>query len=94
MTLVYRLVPPPAALAVRAAALALAVVALGHTFWKGVAEPGHALVFGALIIVGELARWGALPGEREPAPLGAAGALAYALLGSSRGSPPRTASSR
>ncbi|MFF1461709.1 HD-GYP domain-containing protein [Streptomyces sp. NPDC058330] len=87
MTPVHRPGPPPAALVVRAAALALAAAALGHTFWHGVVEPGHALAFGALITVGELARWGALPGEREPAPLGAAGALAYALLGSSRGEP-------
>ncbi|MGW1122330.1 HD domain-containing protein, partial [Streptomyces tanashiensis] len=36
--------------------------------------------------LGELARWGAAPQEREPAPLGAAGALAYALLGTSAGS--------
>nr|WP_202472001.1 metal-dependent phosphohydrolase [Streptomyces sp. SID4921] len=65
--------------------MVLAAVALGHTLWNGVAEPGHALAFGVLITVGELARWGALPGEREPAPLGAAGALAYALLGRSGG---------
>ncbi|MEU5655433.1 metal-dependent phosphohydrolase [Streptomyces sp. NPDC047737] len=77
--------PAPAALVVRGAALLLAVAALGHTLWHGVAEPGHALAFGLLITVGELARWGALPGEREPAPLGAAGALAYALLGRSAG---------
>ncbi|HBF83718.1 MAG TPA: metal-dependent phosphohydrolase, partial [Streptomyces sp.] len=68
--------------------MALAAAALGHTFWHGVVEPGHALAFGALITVGELARWGALPGEREPAPLGAAGAPADALLGGSRGGPP------
>ncbi|CAM5417996.1 HD-GYP domain-containing protein [Streptomyces atroolivaceus] len=77
--------PPPAVLAVRGGALALAVAALGHTLWNGVVEPGHALAFGVLVTVGELARWGALPGEREPAPLGAAGALAYALLGRSGG---------
>ncbi|MFC5169273.1 HD-GYP domain-containing protein [Streptomyces mutomycini] len=76
---------PPAVLAVRGAALLLAAVALGHTLWTGVVEPGHALAFGVLVTVGELARWGALPGEREPAPLGAAGALAYALLGRSAG---------
>ncbi|HWU06565.1 MAG TPA: metal-dependent phosphohydrolase, partial [Streptomyces sp.] len=74
-----------AVLAVRGAALVLAVVALGHTLWNGVVEPGHALAFGVLVTVGELARWGAPPGEREPAPLGAAGALAYALLGRSAG---------
>ncbi|MFE4453333.1 HD-GYP domain-containing protein [Streptomyces sp. NPDC056796] len=77
--------PQPVALAVRGAALAVAAVALGHTLWHGVVEPGHALAFGVLVAVGELARWGALPGEREPAPLGAAGALAYALLGRSGG---------
>ncbi|MFI2778624.1 HD-GYP domain-containing protein [Streptomyces sp. ALB3] len=77
--------PPPAVLAVRGAALFLAVAAFGHTVWNGVVEPGHALAFGALVTVGELARWGAPPGEREPAPLGAAGALAYALLGRSGG---------
>lgn len=74
-------------LGVRGAALALAAGGLGHTLWHGVHEPGHALAFGVLITVGELARWGALPGEREPAPLGAAGALAYALLGRSGGEP-------
>ncbi|MER7724047.1 HD domain-containing protein [Streptomyces sp. NPDC096323] len=77
----------PVVLAVRGAALALTAFALGHTFWHGVREPGHALAFGVLITVGELARWGARPGEREPAPLGAAGALAYALLGRSGGEP-------
>lgn len=77
--------PSPAARAVRGAALVLAAVALGHTLWNGVVEPGHALAFGVLVAVGELARWGALPDEREPAPLGAAGALAYALLGRSAG---------
>uniref|UniRef100_A0AAU3GSV3 Metal-dependent phosphohydrolase n=1 Tax=Streptomyces sp. NBC_01401 TaxID=2903854 RepID=A0AAU3GSV3_9ACTN len=77
--------PPPTALAVRGAALLLALLALGHTLWNGVVEPGHALAFGVLITVGELARWGALPDEREPAPLGAAGSLAYALLGRSAG---------
>ncbi|MFH9615647.1 HD-GYP domain-containing protein [Streptomyces pratensis] len=77
--------PPPTVLAVRCAALLVALVALGHTLWNGVVEPGHALAFGVLVTVGELARWGALPDEREPAPLGAAGALAYALLGRSGG---------
>ncbi|MFB8029608.1 HD-GYP domain-containing protein [Streptomyces sp. NPDC056465] len=75
----------PPVLAVRGSALVLALVALGHTLWNGVVEPGHALAFGVLVAVGELARWGALPEEREPAPLGAAGALAYALLGRSAG---------
>ncbi|GAA3476569.1 HD-GYP domain-containing protein [Streptomyces yanii] len=73
--------------AVRGGAVVLALGGLAHTLWHGVHEPGHALAFGVLITVGELARWGALPGEREPAPLGAAGALAYALLGRSGGQP-------
>ncbi|MGW1180313.1 HD-GYP domain-containing protein [Streptomyces drozdowiczii] len=79
--------PGPAALGVRGAALVLAAAGLAHTLWRGVHDPGHALAFGALVTIGELARWGALPGEREPAPLGAAGALAYALLGRSGGEP-------
>ncbi|WP_172383857.1 HD-GYP domain-containing protein [Streptomyces sp. MNP-20] len=68
----------------RGAALLTALAALGATLWRGVEEPGTALAFGALIAVGDLARWGS-GGEREPAPLGAAGALAYALLGESGG---------
>jgi hypothetical protein len=63
----------------------LTVTAACWTLWHGIAEPRNALAFGLLIAVGEFARWGALPGEREPAPLGAAGALAYALLGQSAG---------
>jgi len=69
---------------------------LAWTLWQGVEQPGNALAFGAFVVVGELARWGALPGVgmppmleepwgREPAPLGAAGALAYALLGGCAG---------
>ncbi|MFC7304931.1 HD-GYP domain-containing protein [Streptomyces monticola] len=65
----------------------LTAAALGHTLWFGLAERGVALAFGALIAVGELARWGGGAGEREPAPLGAAGALAYALLGENAGHP-------
>ena len=52
-------------------------------------EPGIAMAFGGLIVVGELARWGAGDGEREPAPLASAGALAYALLGANAGHPTR-----
>ncbi|MET9802328.1 HDOD domain-containing protein [Streptomyces sp. NPDC006368] len=73
--------------AAQALAGALTLAGLGWTLWHGVAEPGTALAFGLLIAVGELARWGARRGEREPAPLGAAGALAYALLGESAGLP-------
>ncbi|MDV5148264.1 metal-dependent phosphohydrolase [Streptomyces sp. SBC-4] len=71
--------------AVYGAALLLSLAAFGTTLWYGVAEPGNALAFGTLIALGELARWGAVPGEREPAPLAAAGALAYALLGTDAG---------
>ncbi|MEU8096335.1 HD-GYP domain-containing protein [Streptomyces rubiginosohelvolus] len=77
----------PAALAVRGAALLLALVALAHTLVHGIAEPGLALVFGLLVAAGELVRRGVAAGEREPAPLAAAGALAYALLGDSAGRP-------
>ncbi|MEU4128852.1 HD-GYP domain-containing protein [Streptomyces wuyuanensis] len=76
---------PGGVTAVYAAAVALAAAGLGWTGWNGVADPLVALAFGLLIAVGELARWGAPPGEREPAPLGAAGALAYALLAGNAG---------
>ncbi|MCB5183546.1 HD-GYP domain-containing protein, partial [Streptomyces antimicrobicus] len=64
-----------------------------HTLWHGITEPGTALAFGVLIAVGELARHEARdrPGhrrpaeDRQPAPLGSAGALAYALLGHEAG---------
>lgn len=78
--------------ALRTAAAVLAAAALGHTLWNGLAEPGTAVAFGALIALGELARRDtpAAPGpgtgpppaeDRRPAPLGAAASLAYALLG-------------
>ncbi|MFP3988033.1 HD domain-containing protein [Streptomyces sp. E11-3] len=64
------------------------VLALGWTLGHGIDERGTALAFGLLIALGELARWGSADGgEREPAPLGAAGALAYALLGQHAGEP-------
>ncbi|WP_405660924.1 HD-GYP domain-containing protein [Streptomyces sp. RK9] len=72
--------------AVRGAAGLVAAGALGATLWNGAEEPGVALAFGVLIAVGELARWGS-GAEREPAPLGSAGALAYALLGECGGRP-------
>ncbi|WP_329116213.1 HD-GYP domain-containing protein [Streptomyces sp. NBC_01353] len=76
--------------AVHGTALVLTVAGFASTLWHGIDEPGHALAFGVLIALGELARWGAPPvlGElrgREPAPIAAAGALAYALLGESAG---------
>nr|WP_263172986.1 HD domain-containing protein [Streptomyces sp. SCSIO ZS0520] len=76
---------------VHTAAAALALVALAATLHDGLAERGIALAFGVLIALGEFMRWGeqgARP-AREPAPLGAAGALAYALLGEVGGRPVR-----
>lgn len=77
--------------AVRGAAGALTAVALGHTLWNGLAEPGTALAFGILVTVGELARRDRRgepgPADRRPAPLGSAAALAYALLGHNAGQP-------
>ncbi|MEE1760016.1 HD-GYP domain-containing protein [Streptomyces sp. SP18BB07] len=64
----------------------LALLALGHTLWHGLDDPGVALAFGALVSVGELSRWRGAEG-RDVAPLGAAGALAYALLGENGGVP-------
>ncbi|MGW4851534.1 HD domain-containing protein [Streptomyces sp. NPDC004288] len=70
---------------VRAAALLLGLTGFAGTLWHGIDEPANALAFGALVALGELARGGAAPDDREPAPLATAGALAYALLGTSAG---------
>jgi hypothetical protein len=75
----------PLVLAHASAAL-LASCALARTLWHGLEEPAVALAFGVLVAVGELCRWSG-SGEREPAPLGAAGALSYALLGQNGGQP-------
>nr|WP_308222556.1 HD domain-containing phosphohydrolase [Kitasatospora sp. A2-31] len=72
--------------AVHGAALALLAMAFGVVAVRGVAEPGVALAFTVLIALGECVRI-TLPGDREQAPIGAAGALAYALLGPLRGLP-------
>ncbi|MCX4780963.1 HD-GYP domain-containing protein [Streptomyces sp. NBC_01264] len=73
---------------VRGAAGVLTVAALGHTVWNGLTEPGIALAFGTLITIGELARRDSGDAARQqPAPLGSAGALAYALLGQNAGAP-------
>lgn len=72
--------------AVRGAAGVLALAGLGHTLWNGVAEAGVALAFGTLITIGGLARRDNRD-DRRPAPLGSAGALAYALLGPNAGHP-------
>ncbi|WP_159772785.1 HD-GYP domain-containing protein [Streptomyces sp. HM190] len=62
----------------------LVLAGLGHTLWYGLDEPGVALAFGALVAAGELFRHRGAEG-REQAPLGAAGGLAYALLGECAG---------
>ncbi|MGV9312415.1 HD-GYP domain-containing protein [Streptomyces sp. NPDC003691] len=51
----------------------------------GIEQPGIALAVGLLIAVGEAARRPVPAGSREPAPLAAAGMLAYALLGECAG---------
>ncbi|WP_406473639.1 HD-GYP domain-containing protein [Streptomyces sp. NBC_01615] len=71
---------------VRALTLLLTLVALANTLWHGLDERGTALSFGILITVGELTRWSGAE-ERESAPLGAAAALSYALLGEQAGRP-------
>ncbi|MFF3211871.1 HD-GYP domain-containing protein [Streptomyces sp. NPDC002886] len=73
---------------VRGAAAVLTVAAVGHTVWNGLTDPGIALAFGALITIGELARRDSGDAARQqPAPLGSAGALGYALLGQNAGAP-------
>jgi len=64
------------------AALLLLVFAVVQTALYGFPEGqvGIAIAFCGLIAIGEMVRI-SLPGDREAAPLGAAGALAYALLG-------------
>ncbi|WP_307853001.1 HD domain-containing phosphohydrolase [Kitasatospora sp. RG8] len=73
-------------LAVHGGALALLALAFGAVAVRGIAEPGVALAFTVLVALGECVRI-TLPGDREQAPIGAAGALAYALLGPLRGLP-------
>ncbi|MFG3283019.1 HD-GYP domain-containing protein [Streptomyces sp. NPDC048111] len=77
--------PSAPVLAVHALAGTLTLWALVATWRDGLVDPGTATAFGALIAVGELARWGAGEGERDPAPLASAGALGYALLGQNAG---------
>lgn len=76
--------PPLALTIVRTFAVLLALVSLAVTLWTGLEDRGTALAFGVLIAVGELSRWSGAE-ERESAPLGAAGALSYALLGENAG---------
>ena len=63
-----------------AAGLLLAVAGVAAMASQPFLQPEIALAFGALIALGELVRVN-LPGDRSAAPLGAAGALAYALAG-------------
>lgn len=58
----------------------VALACAASVLWSGAVERPVALAFGALVAVGELARRAGAE-AREAAPLGAAGALAYALLG-------------
>jgi hypothetical protein len=60
-------------------AAGLGVFALVRVADQGVVQPHVALAFGCLIALGEFARI-RLPGDRDLAPVGSAGALAYALL--------------
>lgn len=62
----------------------LTALSLAHTLWSGLDERAVALCFGLLVVLGELTRWSG-PESREVAPLAAAGALSYALLGEDAG---------
>jgi hypothetical protein len=62
-----------------AAAGMLAVAAIARTAAAGIVQAGDAVAFGSLVALGELLRI-RLPGNRESAPIAAAGALGYALL--------------
>ncbi|MDR2983345.1 MAG: HD domain-containing protein [Nocardiopsaceae bacterium] len=57
----------------------LAVAAIAQAAVVGIVQPGDAVAFGSLVALGELLRI-TLPGNRESAPIAAAGALGYALL--------------
>ncbi|MFF0741494.1 HD domain-containing protein [Streptomyces sp. NPDC004111] len=70
------------AVAGRTVAGLLALGAVAEVLRTGPAQPGIAVAFALLIWVGEVAHRGG-----EPAPLGTAGALAYALLGHCAGTP-------
>ncbi|MFF9280709.1 HD-GYP domain-containing protein [Streptomyces griseosporeus] len=76
----------PLLVVVRGCAGLLTAVCVVVTLRAGLVERPVALVFGLLVTLGELTRWRG-PQLREAAPLGAAGALAYALLGEEAGRP-------
>ncbi|MGA5035641.1 HD-GYP domain-containing protein [Streptomyces capoamus] len=72
---------------IHGAAALVAAGSLAATVWTGLADRGVALAFGALMTTGELTRWSDAQARRQAAPLGAAGSLAYALLGAVAGRP-------
>ncbi|GAA4297852.1 metal-dependent phosphohydrolase [Streptomyces venetus] len=78
--------PPPLFTLVHACAALLAAGSLAVTLYDGLEERRVALAFGVLVTVGELTRRNGAQ-VREPAPLGAAAALSYALLGEAGGRP-------
>ncbi|MFE0203882.1 HD-GYP domain-containing protein [Streptomyces sp. NPDC058985] len=78
--------PPLVPLLIRAAAGLVVVLCLASVLWSGLVHRPVALAFGVLVALGELTRR-ADAEAREAAPLGAAGALAYALLGEVAGRP-------
>ncbi|MFJ7148514.1 metal-dependent phosphohydrolase [Streptomyces sp. NPDC100445] len=71
---------------IHGAAALLAAGSLAATLWNGLEDRGVALAFGTLVAVGELTRWSDSR-ARQAAPLGAAGSLSYALLGTDAGRP-------
>ncbi|MDH6701470.1 hypothetical protein P3T26_005963 [Streptomyces sp. MAA16] len=81
-----RLVMPRPAVLIHGSAALLAGCSLGVVLWTGLDERPTALAFGVLVAVGEAGRWTGAR-VREAAPLGAAGALSYALLGADAGRP-------
>ncbi|MEW2287181.1 metal-dependent phosphohydrolase [Streptomyces sp. NPDC047841] len=72
---------------IHGAAALVAAGSLAVTLRTGLHDRGVALAFGVLIAAGELTRWSDEQGQRQAAPLGAAGALSYALLGADAGRP-------
>ncbi|MFF5371612.1 HD domain-containing protein [Streptomyces sp. NPDC013187] len=76
--------PPTLLTLVHACAGLFAAGSLAVTLYDGLEERRVALAFGILVTVGELTRRNGAR-VREPAPLGAAAALSYALLGEAGG---------
>ncbi|MET7288276.1 metal-dependent phosphohydrolase [Streptomyces sp. NPDC005573] len=80
--------PPAAQRLVHGSAALVAAASLAATLWTGLDDRGVALAFGLIVAAGELGRWSDAQ-VRQAAPLGTAGALAYALLGTDAGQPVR-----